>query len=149
MVGIYDFTNIRKLDRSDKWHKYFYYLDYDSNKSQSFPVDVVTGGYMLISSEALKKTGYFDEVFFMYLEDVDYCLRARKTGIKIFHCNDSKIIHFSGRSSTNKDRIRHSSWILSRKKYYIKHFNFLENLIIQPIFLLDDLIILTNKYLKR
>jgi len=147
-IGIYDFTNIRKFDRSDKWHRNFYYLDMDFRNRQCFPVDVVTGGYMLISSKTVKKIGFFDERYFMYLEDVDYCYRATKAGVKIFHCIEAKIIHYSGRSSKNKDRIRHISWILSRKKYFIKHFNLIINMIIQPLFIFDDLIILTRKFLK-
>jgi hypothetical protein len=148
-VGIFDFTNIRKLDPSDRWHNYFYYLDTKNRESETKEVNVVTGGYMLISSETIAKIGLLDEKYFMYLEDVDYCLRANKEGLKIVHCADSRIIHYSGGSSRNKDRIRHSSWMLSRKYYYLKHFSILGNLIIQPIFLLDDFLILANKYLKQ
>lgn len=147
-VGIYDFTNIRKFDIRDKWHNYFYYQDKRSTKSDCFPVDVVTGGYMLISTKTIEKIGYLDERFFMYLEDVDYCYRAKKSGIKVFHCKKSQLIHISGASSDNRDRIRHSSWITSRKKYFLKHFGVLENMLIQPIFLIDDLVIYLNKYFK-
>lgn len=149
MVGIFDFTNIRKLCKNDKWHKYFYYLDINSSNKDSFPVDVVTGGFMLIKSSTVKKIGLLDEKFFMYLEDVDYCLRANKAGIKIFHTNSSKIIHIGGASSNNKDKVRHCSWLKSRKIFFLKHFSVLENIIIQPIFLLDDLLILANKVLKH
>lgn len=147
-VGIFDFTNFRKIDIFDKWHKYFYYLDQKNQSKNCFRVDVVTGGYMLISSKTIENIGYFDEDFFMYLEDVDYCLRAKKAKIPVYHNNSASIIHFGGRSSNNKDRINHLSWIFSRKKYFIKHFSKLENLIIQPIFLIDDAYILISKYLK-
>ena len=147
-VGMFDFTNLRKLIRSDYWHKYFYYLDSDFSKLAYFTVDVVTGGFMMISKKTIDKIGYLDERFFMYLEDVDYCLRAKKQGIKVTHCNLSKIFHYGGGSSENKDRIRHSAWIISRKLFYLKNFNLLSNILIQPIFLLDDIFILFNKYLK-
>ena len=149
LIGLFDFTNLRKFSRSDYWHKYFYYQDKDYSKTDCFSVDIVTGGYMLIKTETIKKIGYFDERFFMYLEDVDYCNRAKKAGIKIVHCNSSKIIHVSGGSSKNKDGIRHSSWIWSRKIYFIKHYNFLANIIIQPIFLIDDMYILFNKFFNK
>ena len=148
MVGIFDFTNFRKLCHTDKWHKYFYYLDSRKKNKKSFPVDIVTGGFMLVRSSTIKKIGLLDESYFMYLEDVDYCLRAIKAGIKIFHANSSKIIHIGGASSNNKDRIRHRSWLKSRKIFFLKHFGILENIIIQPIFLLDDLLILANKAFK-
>jgi len=145
-VGLFDFTNLRKLYKSDRWHKYFYYKDMKRHKLSHFPVDVVTGGFMLIRQETINKIGYLDERFFMYLEDVDYCLRAMKAGIKIIHCNKSKILHFGGASSNNKDRIRHTAWLLSRKLYFLKNFDLLSNIIIQPVFLIDDVIILLNKY---
>jgi GT2 family glycosyltransferase len=147
MVGIFDFTNFRKLCKTDKWHKYFYYQDTKHNDI-SFPVDVVTGGFMLIKMSTLKKVGLFDETYFMYLEDVDYCVRAKNNGIKIYHTNTSKIMHIGGASSNNKDRIRHSSWLKSRKKYFQKHFGLLTNILIQPIFLMDDVLIIAKKTLN-
>jgi len=146
-VGLYDFTNLRKLYKSDRWHNYFYYKDLTYDKLSCFFVDVVTGGFMLIRRETIIKIGYLDERFFMYLEDVDYCLRAKKAGIKILHCDNSKIIHSGGASSNNKDRIRHSAWLWSRKLYFLKNFDLLSNIIIQPVFLIDDAIILFKKYL--
>ena len=148
-IAIFDFTNLRKLSRSGYWHNYFYYKDVEQSKENCFPVEVVTGGFMLVSSNAIQKIGLFDERFFMYLEDVDYCIRASHAGITVFHTNLSKIVHFAGRSSNNKDRIRHSSWLRSRKFYFLKNFNLLENLIIQPIFLLDDLFILFRLITNR
>lgn len=148
-VGIFDFTNFRKLFKNEYWHNYFYYIDLVQTNSSCFPVDVVTGGFMLLSIEAVRKIGLLDERFFMYLEDVDYCLRAKKAGIKVFHTNNAKVIHFAGRSSANRDRIRHSSWLWSRKLYYFKNANILENIIIQPIFIIDDLFILMKLFLKK
>lgn len=147
MVGIFDFTNFRKIRKDDKWHNYFYYLD-SKIEDDSFPVDVVTGGYMLIRLSTIKKIGLLSESFFMYLEDVDYCFRSKKGGIKIYHDCTSIILHVGGASSNNKDRIRYSSWLQSRKIYFLKHFGFFENILIQPIFLLDDLLILTRKTFK-
>ena len=149
MVGIFDFTNFRKLSGTDRWHKYFYYLDKNNKKKESFSVDVVTGGYMLIRSDTIQKIGLLDETFFMYLEDVDYCLRANKAGIKIYHSNSAIIQHIGGASSNNKDKIRHSSWLKSRKIYFIKHFGILANLLIQPLFLIDDILILTLKFFRK
>lgn len=142
-VGIFDFTNLRKICNKDKWHKYFYYLD-KKNNSNCFSVDVVTGGFMLIKNSTIKKIGLFDDSFFMYLEDVDYCIRAKKSGIKIFHSEKARIRHFGGGSSKNKDRIRHTSWLISRKKLFIKHFGLFDNLLIQPLFIFDDIIILVR-----
>ncbi len=136
-VGIFDFTNLRKLSRSDYWHKYFYYEDLDT-----FPthVDVVTGGFMLIKRSVVERIGGMDESFFMYLEDVDYCLRATIAGFKLSVVEKS-IVHIGGASSSNREKTNHKSWIRSRKIYYFKHHSLLSNIIIQPLFLIDDIII--------
>lgn len=149
LIGIFDFTNLRKLCKNDKWHNYFYYLDKEQTNKDSFPVEGVTGGFMLINNNTINKLGLFDESYFMYLEDVDYCYRAIKKGIRIFHTNTSRIVHIGGASSSNKNRIRHYSWLKSRKIYFLKHFGILENIIIQPIFLLDDILILIKKSISK
>jgi GT2 family glycosyltransferase len=47
-----------------------------------FAVDFVTGCGMLISRRCLERVGRFDERFFMYYEDSDYCLRVRRAGLR-------------------------------------------------------------------
>lgn len=146
-VGLFDFSNLRKLDKSDYWHKYFYYEDRRIS-DKPYQVDVVTGGFMLISRTTIKKNGLFDERFFMYLEDVDYCTRAKKQGIKILYCPGAIIRHYGGGSSANKERSNSDAWIDSRKKYFLKHYGVIANLVIQPIFLLDSIMIRSLNIMK-
>ena len=47
------------------------------------PAQFVTFACVLIKAEIFKKVGLLDDGFFMYLEDVDYCLRARQAGYQI------------------------------------------------------------------
>ena len=48
------------------------------------PAQFVTFACVLIKAEVFHQVGLLDDGFFMYLEDVDYCLRARQAGYKIF-----------------------------------------------------------------
>ncbi len=143
-VAIFDFTNLRKLSRSDYWHKYFYYEDLDVLPKY---VDVVTGGFMLIKKSVVERVGVMDESFYMYLEDVDYCLRAGLAGFKLSVVKKS-IMHIGGASSNNRNKTNHKAWIRSRKIYFFKHHSLLSNLIIQPLFLIDDIIIAIMNLLK-
>ena len=48
------------------------------------PAQFVTFACVLVKAEVFHQVGLLDDGFFMYLEDVDYCLRARQAGYKIF-----------------------------------------------------------------
>jgi len=45
--------------------------------------DFVSGCCMLIKREVLEKIGLFEEKYYLYLEDVDYCLMAKKEGFRV------------------------------------------------------------------
>ena len=138
-VGLFDFTNLRKIITNDFWHRQFYYMD--KNIADTQEVDAVTGGFMMITRDTIKQIGYFDEKFFMYLEDMDYCLRARENGIKTIYCPKAITKHYGGGSSNNKTRSNICAWLKSRRYYFLKHFSPIPNLIIQPIFIIDGWLI--------
>lgn len=148
LVGIFDFTNFRKVDFNNKWNRYFYYRDETKNNSER-NVGSVSGGLMLISNDVIKKIGLLDERYFMYLEDVDYCYQANLNNINVTYCPDAKAVHIGGASSNNKERSNLKAWFDSRRKYYLKNFNLLSNLIIQPIFIVDEFLIKTKKYFNE
>ena len=56
-------------------------------------VDYVSGCCMCIKSEVFSKVGLFDERFFLYYEDVDFCLRARSKGYYSYVLPDISIFH--------------------------------------------------------
>jgi GT2 family glycosyltransferase len=61
-------------------------------------VDWVVGAAFLITPEALKKVGLLNEKYFMYFEDMDYCRKIKKTGLKVYYLPEAKIIHHLGAS---------------------------------------------------
>lgn len=98
-----------------------YYLGHLS-QNENYEVDVLAGAFMMISTEALKKTGSFDEIFFMYGEDVDLSYRIQQAGFKNFYFAKTTIIHFKGEStkkgSLNYVRLFYKAMILFVKKHY-------------------------------
>jgi len=54
---------------------------------------------VLIKREVIDSVGLLDEKIFLYMEDVDYCLRARILGWKILYCPLSVIYHYGGGST--------------------------------------------------
>lgn len=61
--------------------------------------DFVSGCAMLVKKEVWEKIGFFDERFFLYWEDVDFCQRARKAGFKIVFVPQAKLWHANAGSS--------------------------------------------------
>lgn len=139
LTGIFDFTNLRKVTPFDYIHKRHYYL-HSKYPNRGIEVDAVSGAYMLVDREVFERVGLFDENFFMYLEDVDFCVRAKQLGYKVVFCPKAVISHEGGASSENDDKINHKAWSDSRKYYFTKHLNVFSNIVIQPLFGLDDLL---------
>ena len=61
-------------------------------------VDYVKGFVMFINHFECKSTNYFDENFFLYLEEVDLCKRLKKMGKKIYLAENVLVKHLGGKS---------------------------------------------------
>ena len=59
------------------------------------PNDVafVTGCALLVRCSAIVHAGMLDERFFMYFEEAEWCVRIARTGLRIVHVPDSRILH--------------------------------------------------------
>ncbi len=68
-------------------------------------VDIVTGCFLMIGGEDWQKLGGFDPAYFMYGEEVDLCLRARRRGARPAICPRATIIHFEGASQAAAPRM--------------------------------------------
>lgn len=68
------------------------------NRDNVREVDIVTGCFFLIRRELWERLGGFDESFFMYGEEADLCLRARKLGTRPMITPEATIIHHGGAS---------------------------------------------------
>ncbi|MES2773415.1 MAG: glycosyltransferase [Bacteroidota bacterium] len=92
------------------------------SKDETHEVDVLAGAFMLLQKKAVDATGGFDEMFFMYGEDVDLSFRVQKAGLKNYYFAGSSIIHFKGEStkkgSLNYVRLFYQAMSLFVKKHY-------------------------------
>ncbi len=65
-------------------------------------VDIITGCFMLIKTSLWKQLGGFDPLFFMFGEEVDLCLRAKRLGYSPTFTPEAEIIHYVGASEVDK-----------------------------------------------
>ena len=62
-------------------------------------VDWAQGSAMMFRRGLIDKVGLWDERFFMYFEDSDWCRRIRQKGYKIIYLPSAKMVHYYHRSS--------------------------------------------------
>ncbi len=128
----YFFGNFYNLNKP-KTFKYF------SNKNEF--INWFTGCCIMFKSEVFNNVGLLDENFFAYYEDVDFSLRLKNHGYKIYLMNDSYLLHLGSASSKSKNQkdgnlssyvhylnIRNHIYLL---KKHLKSFNLIGIIIFQ------------------
>ena len=68
---------------------------------ESREAEILSGCFWLVRRAALETVGLLDERFFIYGEDMDWCLRFRKAGWRASYLHAAEAIHYGGASSAN------------------------------------------------
>ena len=89
-------------------------------------IDWVSGASLMVKREVMETIGFLDEAYFLYYEELDFCLRASKAGFECWHVPESRVVHLVGQSTnvTRRDaarRRRPAYWFRSRRRYFVKH----------------------------
>ena len=106
---------------SEKSHK-------QSNINEKYgQIESISGSAMFFCSEIFDKNGGFDENFFLYFEETDYCYRSNKNNFKIYQINSQKVYHDIGTSvettseeEVNKLKNLYAWHFIWSKFYYVK-----------------------------
>ncbi|MHC4518631.1 MAG: glycosyltransferase family 2 protein [Planctomycetota bacterium] len=106
------------------------YLDPD----QPHEVGAVSGAFLMIRREAINDIGLLDERFFMYGEELDWCLRAKRAGWSVVYYPEAEIIHHKGKSTRQNSRKAtlefYRAMYLFHKKHFAKDHSPVTNLLI-------------------
>jgi GT2 family glycosyltransferase len=94
------FARALALDNLFKSRAFSGYSTYGA-KDDYKPVDVLQGSFLLVKREALDRVGPWDEDFFIYGEDVDWCRRFWDDGWEVMFLASARAIHYGGSSSAN------------------------------------------------
>ena len=125
-----NFTVLAPLEKN--FANYGMFNKKKSNKKiedSPFEVDFVDGFAMLLNKKKFSEADYFDESFFMYLENNDLCKRVKDKGGSIYVVPRSKINHLAAKAVDKKfeDEVEFSRnwhWIWSKFYFNKKHFSF-------------------------
>ena len=123
----------RFLNVKSKSHKQIkQYKEYDM-------IESIHGSCMFINKKCFEEIGGFDDNFFLYFEETDYCYRAKKKGYYSYQINSSKVESIGRSIDIDKRDEKMSNiliWHFIWSKYYFykkKHGKFLTFIIFIPI----------------
>lgn len=101
-------------------------------------VDWVSGGFMLTRKDLFDKLGGFDEHFFMYIEDMEFCYRVKKLGYAVYYYPNTKVVHLGQGSSNRTFAIIH---IYKGLPYFFrKHKGYFQYLLVMTLLRLKAMI---------
>ena len=129
-----------------------YRLNFDKAKKIDdkiiYEVEEIDGYSMIINKDYFNNSVFFDEKFFMYLENVDLCLRTKKKGGKLFIITNSKVHHLGAQAVDDKyseeiELSRNWHWMWSKLYFNRKH----RGLFISTFLGLGSLFVNFSKYI--
>lgn len=124
-----DFAILSPISDKDNFPNYKIKNKTNYLEKDFFEVDQVDGYSMVIDKSKFDEK-FFDENFFMYLENDDLCLRVKKKGEKIFILKNAKINHLGAKAVNEKfynelEFSRNWHWNWSKFYYRKKHYGFI------------------------
>jgi GT2 family glycosyltransferase len=84
-------------------------------------VDWVSGACLLVRRQAALDAGLFDERYFMYEEDVDFCAALRGRGGRVLFVPSAEVVHRRGRSVRAAGADLRAIYDRSHRLFYEKH----------------------------
>ena len=116
---LFELFGLNRLFSTGTFFNHWRMPDFDHRSSRF--VDQVQGAFLLTKQPILKRVGLFDERFFMFFSDVDWCRRVMQNGLHIRFSPESYVLHEKGGSDyKNREKMivtSHRSLVQYFKKY--------------------------------
>lgn len=109
----------RRLAQSTMLQNY-YVKDRPDDATQD--VDWLVGACLMVRRAAIEQVGLLDERFFMYSEEMDWCLRLKRAGWRVVYLPAARVIHHEAGSSEQVKAAQQIYFHSSKVAYAAKHF---------------------------
>jgi GT2 family glycosyltransferase len=120
MAALLYFTGVAKM--FPKNPKVAGYLMTAADETQTTEVDAVSGACLMVRRAVLDHIHGFDEEYYLYGEDMDFCWRTKLAGWKVVYHPKAVITHFGGQGGTGKKKIYATiEWHRAMWLFYRKH----------------------------
>ena len=92
--------------------------------TETMKVDWLAGASMMIRRKVFETIGMFDDTFFLYFEETDFCRRAALAGFSTYYVRDSSVAHIGSVSTGMKKEGRPTPryWFESRRHFFEKNY---------------------------
>ena len=131
---------------SNKFARMHYMADSPDDEIQS--VDWLIGAALMIRRETWQEVGLFDEQFFMYSDEVDWCHRCHDAGWDVHYLPTAQIIHDEHKSARRIPVTSRARFHRSRVRYFRKYFGVGWATIIRLFFLMNYAWLLAEEIAK-
>jgi GT2 family glycosyltransferase len=98
----------------------------------------VAGASMIVRRQVFEQVGLMDEEYFMYYEEMDFCLQAKRAGWSCWYVPQSRVVHLVGQSSGVTDtksppKRKPQYWFDSRRRYFLKNYGWLYTALVDHV----------------
>lgn len=111
-------NTLTSLFHLDRWNNHKNYGSQSTDKHVA--VDSISGGAILICKSVFNDLMGFDNNLF-WMEDIDFCYRAKNNGYHIIYHPETKVIHHQGKSAEKNLQLAIANQLISKIKYFKKH----------------------------
>jgi GT2 family glycosyltransferase len=119
-VAFYRLTGLSRLFPHSKTMARYNLTYLDPNTPHE--VDAVSGAFLVIRKKVVDAIGVLDENFFIYGEDMDWCIRAKKAGWKVMYYPHARIVHYKGVGCKTNHRKTTYEFYRAMYLFHRKHF---------------------------
>lgn len=124
---IKDFVILGPQHEKSKYNKDFI-SKIKSEYKDTIRMKLIHGHFLFFKMYNVKKVGFYDENYFLYYDETDYCLRAYRNKQKIYIIPKLKVFHKGSGSVNIKNKVEieiHKHWhfMWSKFYYYRKHYS--------------------------
>lgn len=131
-----EFWRLLKLDKVRPYG--VYHMD-SWSREEPRAVEALLGACILIRRNLIETIGLMDDDYFMYTEEIDYCLRISQAGWGLVWLPEAKIIHYGGQSTQQVSADMFLQLYKSKLYYFRKHYGRFSGIMYKIVLLLATL----------
>jgi N-acetylglucosaminyl-diphospho-decaprenol L-rhamnosyltransferase len=115
---VFESTQLQRFSSDNAVLRRYYVADRSDDEPQE--VDWLVGACLCVRASAVAEVGLFDERFFMYSEELDWCRRFRAAGWRIAYVPQAEVVHIEGASALQNLSAREKFFQTSKLQYAAK-----------------------------